>query len=280
MVIDAATQRQIGGLFECRDLGTVELKGLSAVGAGMARAGRGDRSMSQFPRHCGPAPRRWWGARKRWRSSSADGTKRKGGKERVVLISGEPGIGKSRMIAALTQRIEGEPCARAALFFLPAASIRTALFHPIIAQLDGAAGATAFRTRPRKNSPGSRSDLLAADYGRPSEDVVLLAVFVGAAGLPNCNPFPFNPRPRNAKSKGRSRRWSARSPSQLRAEARWSSCSRTCTGSIPPRSYVLSLADPAPGGPFPGVAAGDVPRRFRGALAWPARRDAAVAQPP
>src|SRR6476646_1118048 len=28
VVIDAATRRQIGGLFECRDLGTVELKGL------------------------------------------------------------------------------------------------------------------------------------------------------------------------------------------------------------------------------------------------------------
>jgi class 3 adenylate cyclase len=30
VVIDAATRRQIGGLFECRDLGTVELKGLQA----------------------------------------------------------------------------------------------------------------------------------------------------------------------------------------------------------------------------------------------------------
>jgi hypothetical protein len=28
VVIDAATRRQIGGLFDCRDLGTIELKGL------------------------------------------------------------------------------------------------------------------------------------------------------------------------------------------------------------------------------------------------------------
>jgi class 3 adenylate cyclase len=31
VVIDAATRRQIGGLFDCRDLGTVELKGLPAA---------------------------------------------------------------------------------------------------------------------------------------------------------------------------------------------------------------------------------------------------------
>jgi len=33
-VIDAATRRQIGGLFECQDLGTAELKGLPAVKTG------------------------------------------------------------------------------------------------------------------------------------------------------------------------------------------------------------------------------------------------------
>ena len=31
VVIDAATRRQIGGLFECQDLGTVDLKGLPAA---------------------------------------------------------------------------------------------------------------------------------------------------------------------------------------------------------------------------------------------------------
>jgi hypothetical protein len=31
VVIDAATRQQIGGLFECQDLGTVELKGRPAV---------------------------------------------------------------------------------------------------------------------------------------------------------------------------------------------------------------------------------------------------------
>jgi class 3 adenylate cyclase len=31
VVIDAATRRQIGGLFECQDLGTVEVKGLPAA---------------------------------------------------------------------------------------------------------------------------------------------------------------------------------------------------------------------------------------------------------
>jgi len=33
----------------------------------------------------------------------------KGGDGQVVLISGEPGIGKSRVAAALAERLHGEP---------------------------------------------------------------------------------------------------------------------------------------------------------------------------
>ena len=37
-MIDAATRRQIGGLFQCRDLGTIELKGLPTPSSRMAGA--------------------------------------------------------------------------------------------------------------------------------------------------------------------------------------------------------------------------------------------------
>ena len=62
VVIDAATRRQIGGLFECQDLGTIELKGLSAGGASMASSVGKPRSRpvrgTAFRRHAAGRPRR------------------------------------------------------------------------------------------------------------------------------------------------------------------------------------------------------------------------------
>jgi predicted ATPase len=50
--------------------------------------------------------------RRRWEEA-------KSGEGRVVLISGEPGIGKSRLTAALLAHIESEPHARLRYFCSP-----------------------------------------------------------------------------------------------------------------------------------------------------------------
>ena len=66
VVIDAATRRQIGGLFECQDLGTVELKGLPvAVPAWqvLAKADAGSQFRgAAFRHHAAGRPRRGDGA--------------------------------------------------------------------------------------------------------------------------------------------------------------------------------------------------------------------------
>ena len=54
-------------------------------------------------------------------------SKAKGGQGQVVLLSGEPGIGKSRLTAALLERLTAEPHTALALFLLAAAHRQRAL---------------------------------------------------------------------------------------------------------------------------------------------------------
>src|SRR3712207_9217169 len=62
----------------------------------------------------------------------------KGGEGQVVLLSGEPGIGKSRLVAALQERIQRERHTRLRYFCSP--HHQDSALHPVIAQLEHTAG--------------------------------------------------------------------------------------------------------------------------------------------
>ena len=104
VVIAAGTRRLVGDLFEYRDLGAVEVKGI----AGPVRAWqvlRPSAVASRFEALRGSALSRLVGRdeeidllMRRWaRAQTGDG--------QVVLVSGESGIGKSRITAALEERL-------------------------------------------------------------------------------------------------------------------------------------------------------------------------------
>src|SRR3954451_13272900 len=136
VVIDAATRRQIGGLFACQDLGTIALKSLpepvpawQVLSAGTAEGrvaalhgtitplvGR-DEEMDLLLR--------------RWVQAKA-------GNGKVVLISAEPGVGKSRLAEALAERFAAEPHIRLRWFCSP--HHQDSALYPVIAQMERAAG--------------------------------------------------------------------------------------------------------------------------------------------
>ena len=137
VVIAEATRRLLGNLFELRNLGRKELKGI-AESVRVFAALRASSVESRFEAmHPGSLTdlvgreeeldlllRRW--------------SKAKVGEGQVVLLSGEAGIGKSRLTAALLERLAIEPHTRLRYFCSPQ-RVDSALY-PIMSQMERAAG--------------------------------------------------------------------------------------------------------------------------------------------
>ena len=111
-------------------------------------------------------------------------TRAKRGDGQVVLVSGEPGLGKSRLAAALEERLHAEPHIRLRYFCSPYHQ-DSALF-PLIDQLGRAAGFA------RDDMPAAKLGKLEALLVRnapPDEDVGFLADLLSLPS-PECHPLP------------------------------------------------------------------------------------------
>ena len=137
VLIDAGTRRLTGDVFEYEPADPGALKGFDGpVGAWRVLRERTMQSRFEALRADNLAPlvgreeelelllRRWQQA--------------KAGEGRVVLLSGEPGIGKSRLTAALTERLADERPTALRYFCLP--HTQGSALQPIVAQLSHAAG--------------------------------------------------------------------------------------------------------------------------------------------
>ena len=108
--------------------------------------------------------------------------KAKGGEGQVVLLSGEPGIGKSRLTAALLERFAAEPHARLRYFCSPQHT--DSALYPIISQMERAA---CFSHDDNTQPKLDKLDALLARCFTPRQDAALLADMLS---LPNDGHYP------------------------------------------------------------------------------------------
>src|SRR5713101_1256448 len=132
VVISAATARLVQGLFECQDRGPQELKGVSTL-VSVYRVLRESEAQSRFEVAVSTGLTPLVGRdeelgllRRRWEQAKA-------GEGQVVLLSGEPGIGKSRLAQTLKEQASAEGATR--IEFRCSAYHQNSAFYPLIEHL-------------------------------------------------------------------------------------------------------------------------------------------------
>jgi class 3 adenylate cyclase/tetratricopeptide (TPR) repeat protein len=169
VLIGEDTQKLLGNLFDLKSLGPRQLKGIAGPIETYIAVGPSTHESRFDAMHA-------------WRQTPLVGRdeemslllrrweRAKSGEGQVILLSGEPGIGKSRLSAALVEQMSAEPHHYRRYVCSPHHS--NTAFYPILQRMERAAG-----FQPQDNSSIKRKRLLAmlGEMSTPPEDVELFA---------------------------------------------------------------------------------------------------------
>ena len=193
VVIAESTRKLIGNLFDLEDLGQ-HLKGITgSVGAWAAL--RPSSVESRFEALHTSGLTELVGREEELEILLRRWSKAKSGEGQVVLLSGEAGIGKSRLTAALLERLASEPHTRLRYFCSPQRT--DSAFFPIISQMERAAG---FAQDDTVQAKLDKLDALMAQSHTPRQDI---ALFADMLSLPKDGRYPtldLTPQQRRQKT--------------------------------------------------------------------------------
>jgi class 3 adenylate cyclase/predicted ATPase len=191
VIISGETRRLVGRLFECAAVDAQPLKGF-AMPMESWRVVKRSEIVNRF-QALRSADTLLVGREQEsdlmvggWQSAKA-------GNGRVLLISGEPGIGKSRMVEALLSRLKQEQTVRLRYFCAP--NRQDSPLYPVIAQLERAAGIT------REDAAGHKLEaMLGRATGDLAEAAPLIAELLSIPTEGRYPPLELTPQKRREKT--------------------------------------------------------------------------------
>jgi class 3 adenylate cyclase/predicted ATPase len=181
VAIAESTRKLVGNLFELEDLGTKDLKGVGEP-VHVWAALRPSSVESRFEALHASGLTALVGREEELEMLLRHWSQAKSGQGQVALLSGEAGIGKSRLIAALMERLAGEPQTRLRYFCSP--QHVDSPFYPIIGRIERAAG---FAPEDTPTEKLNKLDAMLARNATSQHDASLLAEMLS---LPNDGRYP------------------------------------------------------------------------------------------
>ncbi len=181
VVIADSTRRLVGNLFELRDLGAKDLKGIARPARAWA-ALRTNSIESRFEALHSAGPATLVGREEEFDLLMRRWSRAQAGAGQIVLLSGEAGIGKSGLTAAMLERVATERHMRLRYFCSPQHT--DSAFHPVIGQFERSAGFT------HDDNPQTKLDKLDAMLAHTSTSIEDRSLFAEMLSLQNDGRYP------------------------------------------------------------------------------------------